>query len=399
MERSMSEKILCVDDEANVLAAFRRNLRKAFDLETAQSPEEGLKAIAETGPYAVVVSDLKMPGMDGIQFLAKVREVAPDAVRVMLTGNADLEAAAAAVNEGHIFRFLTKPVETDTLARALRAAIEQHRLVTAERVLLANTLNGAVTVLTDVLSLVSPIAFSQTARLKRYVRHAAEALGLPNLWLYELAAMLSQIGCVVLPTEVLERIHAGQTPTEDERQMYESHPKVARQLLLKIPRLGPVAEMIARQHEPLQESDAETPVADLDPVVIGAEMLKVALDFDRLVARGTPPKAAVRRLRQLGGHCRCAILATLEDVDVALPDTQPESVSVRDLRIGMIFAQDVCANNEALLVARGQEVTMPVLERLRRFAKTIGIVEPIRVLVSHPGAPAQPVDAPVASEV
>ena len=93
----MSEKILCVDDDPRILQAFQRQLRKQFHIETAPGGAEGLEAIASSGPFAVIVSDMRMPGMDGIQFLSAVKERAPESVRIMLTGNADQQTAVDAV--------------------------------------------------------------------------------------------------------------------------------------------------------------------------------------------------------------------------------------------------------------------------------------------------------------
>ena len=140
----MTEKILCVDDEANILEAHQRGLGKQFHIETALGAEQALGQIDAQGPYTVVVSDMRMPGMDGVQLLSEVRKRAPDSVRIMLTGFADLQTAIEAVNEGNIFRFLTKPCPQETLAKALSAGIEQYRLVTAEKELLAKTLRGAI---------------------------------------------------------------------------------------------------------------------------------------------------------------------------------------------------------------------------------------------------------------
>src|SRR5829696_4359 len=138
----MIGKILCVDDERNVLEAYQRSLRKEFHIEIATSGAEGLAAVESQGPYAVIVSDMRMPGMDGIRFLAKVKEKAPDSVRIMLTGNADQQTAIEAVNEGNIFRFLTKPCPPETLAKALSAGLQQYWLVVAEKELLEKTLSG-----------------------------------------------------------------------------------------------------------------------------------------------------------------------------------------------------------------------------------------------------------------
>ncbi len=126
----MSEKILLVDDEPKVLAAIKRQLRKQFRFETALSGEEALKIIEEKGPFAVVVSDYKMPGMNGIDFLCKVKTVDPDTVRMMLTGSADMSTAIQAVNEGSIFQFHPKPCPADTLGKAIRSGIDKYRATT-----------------------------------------------------------------------------------------------------------------------------------------------------------------------------------------------------------------------------------------------------------------------------
>lgn len=129
----MSEKILFVDDEINILNAFQRQLRKRFEFDVSADPASALQSLRSNGPYAVIVSDMQMPGMNGVQFLGKVREQAPNSVRIMLTGNADQQTAMDAVNQGAIFRFLNKPCSTDDLCEVLAAGIAQYRLVTAEK--------------------------------------------------------------------------------------------------------------------------------------------------------------------------------------------------------------------------------------------------------------------------
>jgi DNA-binding NtrC family response regulator len=117
MRNTMAEKILLVDDDSNILDGYRRSLSRDFFIETAIGAEEGLKLNTDSGPYSVVVADMRMPGMDGIQFLSRVKTLSPDAIRVMLTGNADMETAINAINEGSIFRFLTKPCSRETMAK------------------------------------------------------------------------------------------------------------------------------------------------------------------------------------------------------------------------------------------------------------------------------------------
>ncbi|HKF01219.1 MAG TPA: response regulator [Candidatus Sulfotelmatobacter sp.] len=157
----MPELILLVDDDRQILDGYRRSLRGEFLMDTVLSGQEALNLIESKGPYAVVISDMRMPGMDGIEFLRRVKSTAPDTVRIMLTGNADTETAIEAINEGSIFRFLIKPCSKEIIARTITAALVQHRLITAEKQLLEQTLSGCLQVLSEVLSLVNPAAFSR----------------------------------------------------------------------------------------------------------------------------------------------------------------------------------------------------------------------------------------------
>jgi DNA-binding NtrC family response regulator len=178
----MSDRVLFVDDEPNVLEGIQRSLRKQVDLQTAGSGAEGLRVLTEAGPFALVVSDMRMPTMNGAQFLAKVREQSPDTVRMILSGQADLQATIAAVNEGHIYRFLSKPCPAEQLLVAIADGLKQHRLITAEKVLLEQTLSGCVTMLIEILGMVSPAASSRASRLQRYTVGLAKALELPDRW-------------------------------------------------------------------------------------------------------------------------------------------------------------------------------------------------------------------------
>lgn len=126
-DRKIKRQVLFVDDDFNILDAYKRRLWKHYHIETAQGGEEGLEAITKHGPFAVIVSDLRMPGMDGNSFLSRVREITPESVRIMLSGHADLQGAMEAINKGKIFRLLTKPCSGEELAEALADGVEQYK--------------------------------------------------------------------------------------------------------------------------------------------------------------------------------------------------------------------------------------------------------------------------------
>ena len=163
----------------------------------------------------------------------------------MLTGDGDIHNAVSAVNEGSIFRFLTKPCNRDTLAKALNAGLQQYRLITAERDLLENTLQGSIQVLTEVLSLVNPAAFGRALRVRRYMHQVVTRMGLASPWRFEVAAMMSQLGCVTLHPETIDAVYGGRPLPPGEQTRFNAHPGVARDLLSKIPRMEPIAWMIA----------------------------------------------------------------------------------------------------------------------------------------------------------
>ncbi|HUA19108.1 MAG TPA: HD domain-containing phosphohydrolase [Bryobacteraceae bacterium] len=361
----MNTRILCVDDEPNVLAAFRRQLRTQFDIATAEGPERGLQELREDGPFAVVISDLRMPGMDGTRFLAAVKQMAPDTVRVMLTGQADLYAAVAAVNQGNIFRFLLKPCPREVLLKVLEAALEQHRLVLAERELLEQTLRGAIQLLTEILSLVNPAAFSRANRIRAYVAHMAAGLQLPDAWQYELAAMLSQIGCIAVPPDLLEKAAIGEALSSEEEEIVAAHPLVAQRLLENVPRLELVAKIVGGQAR---------------GGGIGSEVLRAANDFDRLIRGGSARADALEEMRCQQTPYDPSLLAALENAPVDNTGYDARVVTVSQLDTLMIIDQEVRAKNGVLLLTKGQAVTYTVLARLKSFARTLGVMEPFAVL-------------------
>ncbi|HEX3074367.1 MAG TPA: response regulator, partial [Ignavibacteriales bacterium] len=195
----MNNKILFVDDEKNILEAYQRILYKKYKILTADNGEQAIAYIKKNGPFAVIVSDYRMPNMNGNQFLEAAKKIAPDSVRVMLTGQADLSATVEAINKGSIFRFIEKPCPTDQLVSILDAALEQHRLITAEKELLENTLRGSIKVLIDILSIVNPNGFSISSKLKEITFRIARHMNITDTWELELTSALSQIGCVAVP--------------------------------------------------------------------------------------------------------------------------------------------------------------------------------------------------------
>lgn len=366
----MNEKILFVDDEPAVLDGYRRLLHKDFNLETAVGAGEGLAAIAANRgePFNVVVSDIRMPGMDGVEFLSRVRLVSPDTIRMALTGNAEIKTAVEAVNEGAIFRFLTKPCDKIVLSKALTAGLMQYRLVIAEKELLEKTLSGSIKVLTEVLSLVNPAAFSRAVRIRNYVQHVVSKLQLEGAWRFEVAAMMSQLGCVTLDTETIEAVYAGRELSSDEQARFDAHPSVASDLLSNIPRLEAISQMIALQNSigPLQGKDM---TQGIEIVSTGAQILKTAIMYDRLRQAGSGHHEALSSLRQRPNEFERTIVDALVNVDSLQVRTEIKACALSDLQCNMTLQEDLRTESGLLLVARGQLITFALLMRIRNFSR------------------------------
>ena len=380
----MVKRILFVDDDPRVLQAFERQFYKKFEVRTAIGPELGLQVLAGEGPFAAVVSDLRMPGMNGIEFLTRVRQAAPDTVRVMLTGDADLSAAMAAVNEGKIFQFLTKPCPSDMLTRTLESALEQHRLITAERELLENTLSGSIGVLSEILGLVNPQAFSRAQRIRRYVQHIVDTLNLPDRWQYELAAMLSQIGCVTVPPDTLDKFYKQQPLSVAEQSILSQQNQVGHNLLAKIPRLDSVAQMVAQQDTPWAEPST------VDVVKTGAQLLKVASDCDEQVMRGIPLTVVLAQMADNLDY-RPMFVTALQRLQAEESKSETRWLKLAQMKPGMIVGAGIYSQTGLLLLAKGQEITDSAMARLNSFASLFGVIEPISVIVPYAQEDTKPV--------
>jgi ActR/RegA family two-component response regulator len=359
----MRERILLVDDDSNVLDGYRRGLSREFLLETAIGSDQAWALVEKNGPYAVIVSDMRMPGMNGIQLLSAVRTASPDTIRVILTGNADLQTAIDAINEGSIFRFLIKPCDREVMAKTLTAALTQYRLVMAEKELLEQTLSGSIQVLTEVLSLVNPAAFGRAERARRYIRHVAKTMKLGNPWQYEVAAMLSQLGCVTLAPETIEAVYKGEALTPTEQAQYASHPSVAYNLLSKIPRLEPIAWMIEHQNNPIR-ADGGPETADLRR---GAEILRLILAYEDFIHKGHSRTETVHRLARLNPKFNPEFFNALVALDPHAEDEEPGNCRIDELAPGMIIQQEIRAVDGTLIISKGQEVTSTVIFKLKNL--------------------------------
>ncbi|MEM6799530.1 MAG: HD domain-containing phosphohydrolase [Planctomycetota bacterium] len=380
----MTEKVLIVDDDVNVLKAYERRLRRRFEVETALCSEEGVTAVNFLGPFAVVVSDMMMPRENGAEFLARILQTAPESVRIMLTGNADQKTAAAAINQGRVFKFLSKPCEAETLEAAIEEGIAEYRRARGERELLSQTLVGAVDLLSKVLALASPEAFGRGVRLKALVSEIAEAGGWSDAWRHEAAALLSQVGYVAVPAPVLAKHQGGEELTREERLTLQSRNEVAAELISTIPRLEPIARVVAALEADKLGNDAAQEVdGPRSSLEFGVGLLRLVNDYDDLVHdAGLSHPQALDRVRSQADNYPAECLEALVKAIAVHEQRQLATVAVEQLADGMHLIADVTTVDGALLVTKGQDVTPSLRHRLVNYASAHDVRQPIEVLAT-----------------
>ncbi len=381
----MNRKILLVDDDPNILSGFRRTLRDRYVLDIAVGGEQALSQLKRDEPYAVVVADMQMPGMSGLELLMKIEALAPNTIRMMLTGNADQKTAVEAVNRGHVFRFLSKPCAAESLILALEAGIKQFALIVAERELLERTLNGTIRLLTDVLASLYPEAFGHSQRVYTYIRDYAAFFRFAQSWDLEAAALLAPVGYLTMPASLIEKARTGTPLSPAEQSLLDRMPEIGANLLNNIPRLEPVATIIRYQQKHYDGSGCPADNLAGEDIPIGARVLKVLHDLASQEARtGDRAQTLAAMKQQTGVYDPRVLDSACLCLDVSLegtPSPQPviRSSTLRDLPVGQILACNVETIDGILAASAGTELTAIVLHRLRNFAELNPLKEPIYV--------------------
>ncbi|MDP3428594.1 MAG: HD domain-containing protein [Humidesulfovibrio sp.] len=272
-------RVLMVDDDANLLDSVRRHFAAKYDLVTAQSGQEALEIMAASEPFSVLVSDLKMPGMDGVQLLSRSAELFPDTIRILLTGYADLQNAMDAVNRGFIFRFLNKPCPLGALEQALVDALRQHGLVDIQRENYSlkrfkRLLEGIVHGFSALVEARDPYLAGHQARVTDLALAISGELGLvpDELEILRIAALLHDIGKVYVPADFLNRPGVLR---EEEFSVIKMHPEVGYDILKNLGEDWPVATIIRQHHERMDGSGYPQGLAG-DDIVPGARIIAVA---------------------------------------------------------------------------------------------------------------------------
>lgn len=366
----MNNRILLVDDEANLLQAFRRNLRGRFEVVIAEGGRAGIEQLDRHGPFAIVVSDMQMPDVNGIQVLSAAKRLAPDTVRIMLTGNVDQQTAVEAVNNGSIFRFITKPCPIEQLSIVLDEGLRNYQVAIAEKELLSKTLAGCVNLINELLAVANPKGFGRGGRMRQWMKRLCDKLFVPDIWQYEVAAMLSQVGSI--GTCLLDT-HSPPKSLAEQQEALRSQAIASEAMLSKIPRLEMIAAMIGNQYA--------SPQAEGIPfeAEMGGKLLRILSAFD-ILCESMPTNQAVQAMKEDSKAYDAEALDAF--ANLVLGNHTVKSLPIANLLEGMVLVDNVLTNSGDILLSKGHELTSSMIQRLKSFVRnSIPVVEPIVVRV------------------
>ena len=426
-------RILLVDDEPNILTSLRRLLRtEGHAIRTAEGGAQALELL-EQEPADVVISDMRMPVMDGAAFLKQVRARWPDTIRILLTGFADMSSIVSAVNEGGIHAYLTKPWDDALLIQTVRSGIERKHLVDERNALLVLTerqnqelaflnegLEDAVRARTSELKqaasflelsnkklkesfLVTLRVFSNLIELRQknlgghgrrvadLARKVAVRMDLRDHDVNDItvAALLHDIGKIGWPDDLIEKPFSACTP--EERRLAMKHPVIAEMALLELETMRGATPIIRAHHERFSGNGYPDGLSGLD-IPIGARILAIANDYDGLQLgtitqrRRTPAEALEMIKEGSGTRYDPSILAVFLEVmgvqQAQAPIGSSQKVASNELKPGMRIATELISHEGVMLLSKGYVLDEMLIKQLRKYEESHGQKLDLRISTS-----------------
>ncbi len=358
-DTSSARKILLVDDEQAVLDGIARRLGADYQLTLANAPFAALDILATGENFAVILTDMQMPGMDGLSFIRRARELSPQSVFLMLTGNQDLPTATRALNEGQVFRYFTKPCASADLRAGLESALRQWELLQAERELLQRTFVGSVNILCDIMGFAQPLLTIVNERLQRMVRAACDGMGWQAHWEYMVAAKLALVGFVVIKPEQFAQFLSNATLTGKDKELYLGALETSSRLLAKIPRLERIAALVKQMRT---TDGALITTGGFDgtcDVENGGTMLGLALAHVIGTRKYGLDLASNLAIIQLYDAPDSKLIQIFKDHDRSIRVTKSKSkkVPLEELSAGMVLAEDITVKGSDFALRAGDVLT------------------------------------------
>ena len=391
------ETVLLVDDEERLLNGLRRQLRGEFEIVTAVGGERALEILESQSEIAVIVSDMRMPGVTGVEVLEAFSKKSPTTTRIMLTGNAEQDCAVDAINKSHVFGFLNKPCSTGSLIESIESGLAHHRLLVGEKKLMETTLAGSIKLLADVVSLMDPATTLDSRKMGRWAGVLAPHLTGVKRWELDFATMLAPLGRVSVPLDVLLRHSKGESQSAEEQAILSNAPEVGSRLLNNIPRMATVSKAVLYQDKNFDGSGfpndnthgAEIPVIarvlrilkSLSEISGNSEL--AATHFDKLLRHEEwfdPELVMLARQHLVAPETAPHESNDLEQEEIQ-QNLQPALVRTASLSEGQRLAADLYNTDGALLLSEGTILNRMQVDKIRTMLQFNKVGESTAVLV------------------
>ncbi len=398
-----NNRILYVDDEENLLAAFSSLLRREpVVVTTLNRPTEIESVLQREGPFAMVLSDLRMPGMDGVAVLECIARTHADTVRVLVTGYADHDDTVRAINAGGIRHYITKPWDDQALRKLVKDGIQSHNLERqnvwlleelkqkndAMNELLQGTLAGTTRILSDLVAHVNPEAAGQVDRIRRAGKTVLELLpnvGVIERWEALRAFDLCNLGLAILPTWIQIALTKHGLASIDRIPHATTHNLLAADMLNNIPRFEGVARIIRLQYKHFDGSGqpADDGIQGAD-IPLGARILHILIDLDRKSTKQTRGRALLEQMALHPEKYDVSIIRTLLEGKTPTPSSSEETLHTLDgLQVGALLIDDIVTNDGQLLLRKGMTISDGSLVMIRQWSRHDSVVLPIRIQIEQ----------------
>jgi len=366
----MNPLILCVDDDPSVLASLARGLRKQFTVHTALSGAEALAILEQGGSYTAILADMRMPGMDGLEFLEQASVLAPETVGAMLTGNVDQATAVKALNARTVHRFITKPASTEVIIQTLNECCRLHEQLQEKRKVLERAMEGGICLLTEIYQAANKDALAGNLLadyVSSFFHNVHPEKETPRE--IEIALMFRHMGSAAIPGSLMRRAANGDELTQGEEQLIQSAATAGIQLLYALPGMEAVARILHYQAKGFDGSGFPEDTLKGEDIPYGARLLRVMTDLLKLEHSGLSRMDAIMRLGQRINFYDPEILRLCRlrwqfDKDAKVVRVT-EPVAVKDLCISDVLAYPVQTVDKQVIAPEGMVLTAPVLRRIR----------------------------------
>jgi response regulator RpfG family c-di-GMP phosphodiesterase len=377
----MTRKILMIDDDKDILASYQVNLRKDFIVRIASNANQAMEILKAENDIGVIVTDYKMPDINGVNLLKMIRQIYPDPIRIMITGFADMQIAVNAVNEGSIFRFLTKPMPTPELKQIIHDALIQYNLKKNEKELLNNTLKGTLKLLIDLISLSIPQSLNIGSQARAVARKIGVKTGDIELWELEVASLLSNIGLLLLPNDIIQKKAEGKDLSSSEAAVFHSHPELGANLLKNIPRFEKISDAILHMNNNYSSKN-DVNIAN-ESIPIYSRILKISNDYIQYIQLNKTPLEAYEKMLEIYYQYDPKLLELLLSEVVGSENNRKiKQIQLMELKSGMVVAKDIVDERETVLFKKDKEITEPIIIRLQQISNVRKIVQPLLVYES-----------------